>query len=509
LEKAGLAKGEEDRAARVAEALRDEAQLRLVIDTIPTAAWTASPDGSNAFVNQRWLDYTGLSREDSFGPGWQAVVHPDDIGKHIDKWREALASGQPLDNEARLRRAADGEYRWFLIRAAPLRDESGNVVRWYGIATDIEDHKRAEQALRRSEAYLADAQRMSRTGSWAFNVANRAVIHASEESRRMYGFDPAAGMPAWDEWVSRLHPEDREGTIAAIERAIRERADLEFEYRVVHPDGTIKHIQNVGHPVLSSLGDVIEVVGTSIDMTERKRAEEAQAALAHVNRVATMGQLTASIAHEVNQPLAGTHTAAQAGLRWLAADPPNLEEVRKALDGIVENARRVGEIIGRIRAFAKKAPPRKERLDVNEAVGEVVALTLGEARKNGIRAQMQLTEHLPLVEGDRVQLQQVMLNLVVNAIEATSEVGDGPRELLITTAQGDRGGVLVAVRDSGPGLNPEHLEHAFDAFYTTKSGGMGMGLAICRSIIESHGGRLWAAPNSPRGAVFQFTVPES
>ena len=247
------------------------------------------------------------------------------------------------------------------------------------------------------------------------------------------------------------------------------------------------------------------------DLTEYMRASdalrEAQAELAHVNRVATMGQLTASIAHEVNQPLVGTINGAQAALRWLNAQPPNLDEVRQALDRIVSSGARAGEVIGRIRAFVKKVPPRRARLDINDALREVLVLTRREAGKNGVLVQTELAEHLPLIEGDRIQLQQVMLNLIVNAIESTSGAADGRPELLITTSNTTSDGVLVTVRDWGQGLDADHAERVFDAFYTTKSGGMGMGLAICRSIIQAHGGRVWAMPNSPRGAVFQFQLP--
>jgi C4-dicarboxylate-specific signal transduction histidine kinase len=247
------------------------------------------------------------------------------------------------------------------------------------------------------------------------------------------------------------------------------------------------------------------------DITERKRVGEAlrevQMELAHANRVATMGQLTASIAHEVKQPIAATVTNAEAALRWLGADPPNLEEVRQTLADIVKDGNRGGEVIDRIRALIKKAPPRTDRLEINNAICEVIELTRGETAKNAVSVQTELAEGLPLIQGDRVELQQVMLNLIVNAIEAMSEVSEGARELLISTGKSESGAVLVAVRDSGPGLSSATLEHLFDSFYTTKSSGLGLGLSICRSIVEAHGGRLWASANVPRGAIFQFTVP--
>jgi PAS domain S-box-containing protein len=255
-----------------------------------------------------------------------------------------------------------------------------------------------------------------------------------------------------------------------------------------------------------------------LDLTERKRAEaeareserryrEVQMELAHANRVATMGQLTASIAHEVNQPIAATVTNAQAAQRWLDRQPPHLEEARQALARIVKDGNRAGDVIGRIRELIKKAPPRKDWVDINEAIREVIELTRREAVKTGVSVQMHLAEGLPLIYGDRVQLQQVILNLIINAVEAMGGVRDGPRELLISTGQAEPGGVLVAVRDSGPGLAPATLEHLFEAFYTTKRTGLGMGLSICRSIIEAHGGRLWAEANEPRGTIFQFLTP--
>jgi C4-dicarboxylate-specific signal transduction histidine kinase len=248
-----------------------------------------------------------------------------------------------------------------------------------------------------------------------------------------------------------------------------------------------------------------------LDLTERKRAEEAlravQMQLAHANRVATMGQLTASIAHEVKQPIAATVGNAEAALSWLGHRPPDLDEVRDAVARIVKEGHRASEVIGRIRALVEKAPPLTDRLDINEAIREVIELTHGETVKNGISVRTDLADGLPLIHGDRVQLQQVLLNLIVNAVEAMSDVSKGTRELLITSGEVEGGYVLVAVRDSGPGLDPKCVDRLFETFYTTKATGMGMGLAICRSIIEAHGGRLWACTNEPRGAVFQFTLP--
>jgi signal transduction histidine kinase len=230
-------------------------------------------------------------------------------------------------------------------------------------------------------------------------------------------------------------------------------------------------------------------------------------ALAHANRVTTMGQLTASIAHEVSQPIAATVTTAHAALRWLGGHPPDLEEVRQALDAIIKDGTRAGDVIGRIRAIIKKVPPRHDQLDINEAILEVIEVTRSELLRNGVSLQTEFASGLPLIRGDRIQLQQIVLNLIMNAVEAMSEASKGSRDLLISTAEDISNSVLVAVRDTGPGLNPESLERLFDPFYTTKPGGMGMGLSICRSIVEAHGGRVWAAANVAQGASFHFSLP--
>jgi C4-dicarboxylate-specific signal transduction histidine kinase len=255
-----------------------------------------------------------------------------------------------------------------------------------------------------------------------------------------------------------------------------------------------------------------------LDLTERKEADEnlreserryreAQMALAHANRVTTMGQLTASIAHEVNQPIAAAVINAHAALRWLGGQPPDLEEVRQSLNAIIKDGNRASDVIGRIRALVKKAPPRHDQLEINEAILEVIEVTRSELLRNDVSLRTELAKGLPLIRGDRIQLQQIVLNLILNAVEAMSDASKGSRDLLISTAEDISNGVLVAVRDSGPGLNSESLERLFDPFYTTKPGGMGMGLSICRSIVEGHGGRIWATANVPKGASFHFSLP--
>jgi PAS domain S-box-containing protein len=376
-------------------------------------------------------------------------------------------------------------------------------------ARDELETKVAERTaeLQRSEAYLTEAQRLSHTGSWACVPAIGKHTYWSEEIFRITGFDPAGGPPRFEEFERRIHPDDRVRTREHFRTAIREKVDFDHSYRIVHPGGEIREIQAIGHPVFGPTGDVVEFVGTLMDVTERRRAEEERQALAHSNRITTMGQLTASIAHEVNQPIAAVVTNAQAALRWLNMQPPDPEEVRQALDRIVNQGRRAGDVISRMRALVRKAPPRKDQLDINEVIREVIALTRSELHRTGTLLQTQLAHGLPLVPGDRVQLQQVMLNLILNAVEAMRGSDEGSRELLISTEADGANGVRIGVRDWGPGLEPESLDRLFDAFYTTKPDGMGMGLSICRSIIEAHGGRVWATTNVPQGAAFQFTLP--
>ena len=396
-------------------------------------------------------------------------------------------------------------------RWALQRDGSGNPVAVLETTNDITERKHAEEALLRSEAYLAEAQRLSHAGSWAIDPAKGEVIHASEELFRSWGLDQQGRVTSVEALRQRVHPEDRDRYVNAIETATFGQADTEVEYRAVLPDGAIKHIHTVAHPVFTVSGQLIEIVGTSLDITERKRAEdalrEAQAELVRVNRVATVGVLAASIAHEVNQPLGAMVTGAASCSRWLAARPPDLPSAQRALDRIVRDGNRASDVVARVRALVKRQLPRKEVVDLNEAILEVLALVRDEAQSNGIALKAQLATGLPRVQGDRVQLQQVILNLIVNALEAMSAVDDWPRELVIGSEEDESSRVLIAVLDSGRGLGPTDTDQLFEAFYTTRADGIGMGLAISRSIVEAHGGRLWALPNVPHGAVFQFALP--
>jgi PAS domain S-box-containing protein len=735
----------------VARMTARQAELADALNGLSVLVWNTSSDGSADFSNQRFRDYTGLSSKELHGLGWMTALHPEDFT--VEKWRAALATGRPFEKEGRIR-SASGEYRWFLLRMTPLRNERGTILKWYGtggdleerkqalealrdseerwravfehnptmyfmldaagtvlsvnpygadqlgysvnelvgrsvmdvfyeadrpairrntavclerlgqstswearkqhkdgtvlwvretargmlvkqrpvllvVCEDITDRKRAEQSLRRSEAYLTDAQKISRTGSFAYDVASRRMVHSSEEHHRLFGFDPAAGMPPAGEWPRRIHPDDREKAIDAMLKRLREQMDYEVDFRTIHPDGTIKHIHSVSHAVLSPSGDLVEIRGTSTDITDLKRAEylaehvfetipdivsivgrdyryrrvnpaherfwgisvekvigmhagdvigrqaferlakpsldrcfageevsvtdwidgpsgrrycaatytplrletervesalvlardltdhmlaserlrDAQAELAHANRVATIGQLTASIAHEVNQPVGALVTNAHAALRLLRAEPPDLDPALRALDDIIKDGRRVSEVIAGIRALIKKSPTQIEVLDINQVVMETIALTRGEILKNGVSMETDLADELPFVRGDRVQLQQVIMNMVMNAVEAMSNVDKAMRELQIGTGKDGEDTILLTVRDSGPMLKSESLDRFFQPFYSTKPSGMGIGLSICRSIVEAHGGRIWVTGNAPHGVTLHITLP--
>jgi PAS domain S-box-containing protein len=625
-----------EREAQLIEARRE---LQETIDTIPipVGRYSVRKDTGTArrdFVNAAWKQYTGLSDEEAIGSEWSIVIDPDQIAPVEKMWRKALATGEPLHTEERVRRF-DGQYRWFCIDRVAVRDENGDVVRWYGTAYDIEDRKRAEDALRESEAHLAEAQRLSHTGAVRYN--GTAILYASEETFHIWGFDPAQGLPSRDVVFQRIHPADRDRLNAEVRRAVsKERSRFSIAYRIVLPDGTIKHLETIGQPLYSASGKLVEIFAMQTDVTDRKRAEDAlrrseaylaeaqrlsvtgsfgwriadnlivwsqetyrifeldpavkptielvlgrthrddvdlvrvtiermakedrefdfehrlllpngtikhlqvrahrgrfehgemevvgalmdvtasrkaeealrraQAELAHASRVATLGELTASIAHEVNQPLGSIVASGEAAIRWLDRELPEKERAQRAITRLLNEAHRASQVIRRIRELAKKAEPEMAQVDINSLVKEVVTLVRREAVSQRVAVQTQLASGLPPVRGDRIQLQQVLINMVINGVQAMASVTDRARVLVICTQRHGDDELLVAVEDAGVGIEPENLARLFSAFYTTKPDGMGMGLSISRSIVEAHGGQVWATRNSGPGMTFQFTL---
>ena len=625
-----------DRRQAEEELRASEARFRTFVDRATDAFFLMDEQIRVVDVNRQACDSLGWSREELIG------MHPREFDVALDepsiqRLAQRSRAGEIITFETRHRRK-DGTIFPVEVRSGTF--EQGGKLFYLALARDISERKQAEESLRQSEAYLTEAQRLSHTGSWAFDVASNRYVYTSEESDRLFGVDPHGEKPTKEVIFERIHPEDRSSWKRNLEKSLREKVDTADQYRVVLPDGTVRHIHTIRHPVVNSAGEVVKLVGTSIDITERKRAEEelrasearfrtfvdraadafflhdaqlrivdvnrqaceslgrsrdelfgvhprefdvglddasmrrfakrlaageiitfetrhrrkdgtvfpveirtgtfeqggalfylalarditerklaeetlrgkdyalqiARTELAHVSRLTTLGELTTSIVHEVSQPLGAMINSAAAGARWLAAEPPSISEARLALDNIAADGKRAREVIARIRALTKRQAPRMGLLDLNRKIVDVVSFAEHELRSHDIVLDTKLDSKLPQVTGDRVQLQQVLLNLIINAIEAMSAVNNRPRELTIVSARG-ADGVLVEVCDSGMGLEAQDAERVFEAFYTTKSEGIGIGLSISRSIIEAHGGRLSASANLPYGAVFRFSLP--
>lgn len=649
------------------EIQKSETRLRAVIDTIPGLVWGGRSDGTFDYVNEPWLRYIGCSWEDISAQGGPvSVVHPDDLEESMAKWATTLATGIHTDHEFRMRRA-DGQYRWFLSRALPLRDDEGNIVRWYGTATDIEDRKRAEMLLAgekrlfemiargESRPILLDALcRLveelvtgSLTSILLFDAPTNTLRYGSAPSlpadyseaidgvvigpsvgscgTAAYRKEPVivsdiATDPLWAGYreVALAHglracwstpifsstgvvlgtfaiycrqsrsPTSQDSNVIeqfthlasiAIERAqvtqaLQQQANLleqahdailiwEFPTTIVywnrgaeqlygfsrkeaigqptheflkteHPvakdeveaalerdgewAGELTHTTSDGRKIIVESRQVLMretdgrrlVLETNRDVTDRKRAEEAlrqtQADLAHVSRVTTMGELVASIAHEVNQPLGAIVTNGGACVRLLSRDPPDLNKSREIVGRMINDGNRASEVIKRIRELLHKAPTEKAALNINDTILEVIELIQSDIRRSKVELLTELEADIPPVVGDRIQLQQVILNLILNAKDAMREAEPHLRELLIASRKNEAGEVVVTVQDSGRGLDPKDAERIFDPFFTTKAEGMGLGLSISRRIIEDHGGRMWVTPHEPEGAVFQFTL---
>jgi PAS domain S-box-containing protein len=489
---------------------RSEENYRGIYDNALEGMWRVSRDGRVLSANPAMAHILGYASPS------ELMASLTDIGRQLyvrPQERDALllayADGTAIKGRELEFYRKDGQRIWVLTSGRPVHDGAGQYLFAEAFVTDITERKRAEEELRRSAAYLTAAQPLSRTGSFGWHVSS-GNIYWSEETFRIFECDRAR-VPTVEFVLERTHPEDRALVQQVIERARQERTDFDCEHRLLLPDGSVRYLHVVAHALEKAESGDLEFVGAVMDVTERKRAEQAlhrtQAELAHVSRVTTLGELLASIAHETNQPLAAIVADASASLNRLAAADPDLEQVRDALNAIVADGHRAGDVIQRIRQLATKTDPCRAPLDLNDVIRGVVPLIVAEVRHHQVSLRVELAPTLPSVPGDRVQVQQVIINLVINGIEAMAPVADRTRELVIRSRPHDGDQVLVAVEDAGIGIDVTNVDRLFDAFFTTKPAGMGMGLSISRSIIEGHGGRLWATPNPTHGTTFHFTLP--
>lgn len=491
-----------------------ETRFRALVDHATDGFFLHADDSTVIDVNQQACRSLGYSREELIG------MHPRKFDAGLDRpslarITERIGKGEAVTFET-LHRRKDGSV--FPVEVRVRQFQHGERRLHASLVRDISERRRVEAELRARQELLDLAQRAARAVAFDWYIGARESENRwSPELEALYGLEPGTFDGTYQGWKKLVHPDDWPAVKVAINRA-HESGDIAAEYRVIHKDGAVHWLRAKGRMFFDAKGQPERMVGFMFDVTEWRHAEEAlrekdnalqmaRTELARVSRLTTLGELTASIAHEVNQPIGAMVTNAAACARWLAAKPPDMAEAQAALENIVADGKRAGEVIARIRALTRRQAPRMELLDVNRKVREVLALAEHELKTHDIVLRTELAPTLPSVAGDRVQLQQVLLNLIVNAIEAMSGIRDRPRELTIVTAAKEPGAVVLEVRDSGPGLDKEDAERAFEPFYTTKAQGIGIGLSISRSIVEAHGGRLWATPNQPHGAMFRFSLP--
>ena len=486
-----------------------EGKIRRLVDANILGIFIWDLEGAIVEANEGFLHMLHYDREDlaSGRVRWRDLTPLE--------WREcderalaalkATGTVQPFEKEYFRK---DRSRVPVLVGAALFKEGGQDGV---AFVLDLSEQMRTEEALRRSESYLAQAQRLAHIGSWAWQAPGRNALYLSAEWYRLCGFDPKDRMPTWEQQLQRIHPEDRARVQATTDRAIAEKSDYEVEFRIVAPHMPIRFIHSVGQPVMSASGELLQFVGVMMDVTLRKYAEQEQeslrqelAHLAHLSRVSTMGELVASISHELAQPITVTTAHAKASLRWLQRDPPNLTEVRKGTEKIIEAGTLASEIIERLRSLYKLAPLKRELVSINEVVGEMAGMLRSEATRHGVSIYTDIKDDLPMTVADRVQLQQVLMNLMLNGIEAIQDTGGA---VTVKSQLGEDGQIKISVNDTGPGLPLGKADQIFDAFFTTKPQGSGMGLAISKSIVESHSGQIWVDGDGGRGATFHFTLP--
>jgi len=488
-----------------------------IIEDLPGLGWSADPNGHIRFFNPAGLAFVGTTAEElqeqmkADDYAWRHMIHPDDAERSASRFHHSIRTGEPLHDEARVRRF-DGTYRWFRDTAIPARDESGQITGWYCTSVDIEDQKQAEEALRKSERELRLL--VDTVPTMIFLMTPNALpYYFNKRFVDWAGIDP--GDPAdensnqLDTHTEMIHPDDRSGVAAAFERSFGAGEPLQYRGRLRRRDGQYRWLESRVEPLRDENGTIIRWYGVNIDIDEEVRAQEslrlADERLARASRAASLSELSVSIAHELNSPLQAVVANANAYQRWLNADPPNYERAGRTAERIIRDANAAAEVIGRIRALFAQTTPGRGPVDLNALITEVTELVNDRLVSGKVRLRLALDPDLPLVAADRVQLEQVVLNLVRNAIEAMHDTAPRDRTLCIASKADDAGGLEVEVEDHGSGISdPERI---FDAFYTTKADGMGMGLAICRSIIEAHGGRISARSTPGLGSTVSFTLP--
>ena len=494
-------------------ALREsEKRFRDLADNIDQFAWTADTDGRRNWFNKRWHDYAGTTLEEMQGFGWQKLHHPDHLERVVQGIRKSFKGDTPWEDTFPLR-GRDGNYRWYLARALPIRNEAGEVVRWFGTNTDITEQLEAEKALRELNATLehrVEAQTRERVQIW--NVSQDLLVVTDLDGKYLtvnpawtvsLGWSEAELLGNTSQWL--LHPDDREKTRAEISQLAAGHVTQRFEVRFRHKDGSYRWLS------WKAIQDQGRIYAMARDVTELKNAEnklrDVRHELSQAARRTTVAAMSAAIAHEIRQPLGAIVTNANAGLRWLNRPAPDLDEVRDTLTHIVADGHRASEVIQSVRAMFAKGDHAGTPLDTNELIRETIAIANNELEAARVVVELELGERIPMISAHKGQLQQVVLNIITNAADAMRTIDDRARVLRVRSRSFDSNGVAVSVQDSGTGIDPENIDRVFEAFFTTKTNGMGMGLAICRSIVEAHGGNMSVSPSIPHGSVFHIVLP--
>jgi len=468
----------------------------------------AGVDKLCTFFNKPWLQFTGRSIDQELGNGWAEGVHHDDLQKCLAVYTQAFDPRQPFVMQYRLRRN-DGEYRWISDQGVPRQDPQGRFAGYIGSCVDVTELVNKDQALRESEERMRVAAEAVNLGIWEWDLS-KDEIWATNARRALLGL-PASGKIALEDFICRLHPDERDRVRHTIEDAIHSGGDFDSEYRLILPDGIVRWMSMQGSVHFDDAGKPTRLLGISIDITERKQAEldaqRGRAELSHLSRVALIGEMSASIAHELNQPLAGILSNAAAGQRFMDKGDVNLREIREMLGDIIADGRRASDVVRGIRGMVKKKQVERRSVDLNEVVMEALRMVSPDAVLRSCQLETSLDANLPVIEGDPVQLQQVLLNLVINAFDAMRDTAPSKRKVFIATQSNGDGTVRASVRDHGVGIAEDMRDRLFDPFFSTKTEGLGMGLAIVRSIIEAHGGTITAENVDDCGARFEFVLP--